>query len=705
MKIFEKAISSRSWRYIAPALLLLVVVIVVACGWFFDIPLLKTMGIGTTQTALISTACFAIAALTLLQGSPLTTWAMRSIRICAGILILVISVTASIEAVNPEFLRTVFGAANPALMMSSVSILGFILSGLALIFLGASFQGSILKRFVQFVTVISWAIGAVGILSYVVNLDYLYVTSYSMRTPFPTALMFIMLALGLNALGNEAIWNIPTRSEVSPKHIYRTIDLVLIFIVATVSLIAFGLSQGRTEQLMSDQMTMLSQNRRSFFENALAAHVGKALQAASRPAIIVDVRKVSQHGSLAIDPNRELLDASAKSFLDFGFSALAYVDADDKTLASHGDFVKQPEQSIALEGKFESTLLWKNGYVLHTKLPMADKDGLAGYLISEQRMDELTAMHRDAIRTGQTGDMVVCGLRSDKQICFPIRWNAKAASYNAYVDGKALPITRAVKGETATEMTSDFRRQRVLAALGPIGTTGLGMASKMDLWELYLPIRKQFFQAMPFLAALVAGSIWLMRKKIEPLVKSLENSRVALKHTAQHDALTGLPNRMVFNDRIEQSMTRSLRTKNLMAVMFLDMDHFKQINDNFGHKVGDAALKWFSQQLRKGVRASDTVARLGGDEFVIILENLVCEEDAEKVAMKVQECVSETNNVLPVNSLQQISTSIGIAFFRGADIDSQELLHRADTALYQSKLAGRGSYMVLDESAHLRKAS
>lgn len=701
MKFFRKADTIRYWSSIPSAILLLIVAITVACGWFFDIQSLKTMGVGTTQTAFISTGCFAIAAVTLLQGSPLTTWYMRSIRVFLGSLIVLISIGALRAAINSK----VSGSLQPAVTMSAVSILGFILSGVALIFLGATFRGLISKRFVQLVTIVSGAIGAVGMLSYVVNLDYLYVTSYSMRTPFPTALMFIILAFGLSALSHRAIWNIPHQSEVAPKHIYHTIDLVLIFIVVTVSLVVFGLSQGRTEQLMADQMTVLSQNRINFFENALNAHVGKALQAASRPAIIVDVRKVSQHVNFSSDLQRELLDASAKSFLDFGFTAMAYVGSDNKTLATQGEFVKEPEQSIALQSKFESTLLWKNGYVLHTKLPMKDKEGLAGYLISEQRMDELTAMHRDAIRTGQTGDMVVCGLRSEKQICFPLRWNTKPASYDAYVDGKALPITRAVKGETATVITNDFRSQRVLAALGPIGTTGLGMATKMDIWELYVPIRKQFFQAIPFLAALVAGSIWLMRRKIEPLVKSLENSRVALKYMAQHDGLTGLPNRMMFNDRLEQSMTRSERSKNLMAVMFLDMDHFKQINDNFGHKVGDSVLLWFSQQLRKGVRASDTVARLGGDEFVIILENIACEEDAKKVAMKVQECISEANNLLPETSRQKISTSIGIAFFRGGNIDSQELLHRADTALYQSKLAGRGSYMVLNESEHLRKSS
>lgn len=175
----------------------------------------------------------------------------------SGGLIILISAIALIGVVNPNFSGLLYGATKPVVTMNVISIFGFILSGFAFIFLGTSLKNRASRRFIELVTVVTGAIGAIGMLSYVVNLDYLYVTFYSMRMSFPTALMFVFLALGLNGLSHRTSWDVSNQLEISPKQIYHTVDRMLIFIVASVSLIVFGLSQGRTERLMSDQMTVL----------------------------------------------------------------------------------------------------------------------------------------------------------------------------------------------------------------------------------------------------------------------------------------------------------------------------------------------------------------------------------------------------------------------------------------------------------------
>lgn len=160
-----------------------------------------------------------------------------------------------------------------------------------------------------------------------------------------------------------------------------------------------------------------------------------------------------------------------------------------------------------------------------------------------------------------------------------------------------------------------------------------------------------------------------------------------LLYLAQNDQLTGIPNRSLFNDRIHEAMKRTRRNKSLMALMYLDIDYFKSINDGYGHKVGDGLLKEFARRLRASVRTTDTVARLGGDEFTIIMENLKNPVDAEHLAAKIIEHIRQEVQIDEVQL--HITTSIGIAFFSDDELDPDQLINNADKALYRAKEAGR----------------
>ncbi|MEW6683531.1 MAG: CHASE domain-containing protein [Nitrospirota bacterium] len=165
-----------------------------------------------------------------------------------------------------------------------------------------------------------------------------------------------------------------------------------------------------------------------------------------------------------------------------------------------------------------------------------------------------------------------------------------------------------------------------------------------------------------------------------------------LDYLATHDALTGLPNRTLFADRLEQALARSAWNKRLVAVMFLDLDRFKTINDTLGHDAGDRLLKTVAARLATSVRDGDTVARQGGDEFTIILIDMAQIDDVALVAQKILNAMVQP---LDLNGHQMLVTfSIGIACYPVDGTDAQTLLKHADSALYQAKARGRNNYQL-----------
>ncbi|HOI45300.1 MAG TPA: EAL domain-containing protein [Candidatus Aminicenantes bacterium] len=176
--------------------------------------------------------------------------------------------------------------------------------------------------------------------------------------------------------------------------------------------------------------------------------------------------------------------------------------------------------------------------------------------------------------------------------------------------------------------------------------------------------------------------------------KSLEDQ---LLHDAFHDKLSNLPNRALFMDRLGISLARIQRRKKyLFAVLFIDLDRFKNVNDSLGHMKGDHLLGCVAKRLLRFVRFGDTVARLGGDEFAMILEDLENESDAEKTAQRIQHEISQPYNL---GGKEVFTTaSIGIALANPRYQKPEHLLRDADTAMYRAKASGRARHAVFDES-------
>lgn len=177
------------------------------------------------------------------------------------------------------------------------------------------------------------------------------------------------------------------------------------------------------------------------------------------------------------------------------------------------------------------------------------------------------------------------------------------------------------------------------------------------------------------------------RQILEHQLVAAQKQEAAARHAAFHDPLTSLPNRVLFNDRLEHGLAQAKRHGWILAVMFIDLDGFKNINDTYGHAAGDQLLQLIAHRLKSMTRDDDTVSRHGGDEFLFLLLELKTEADATMIAEKIIQVVGEPCTIT-VNDLElnlNIKLSIGIALYPNDGFDAETLVNSADRAMYQAK--------------------
>ena len=185
-----------------------------------------------------------------------------------------------------------------------------------------------------------------------------------------------------------------------------------------------------------------------------------------------------------------------------------------------------------------------------------------------------------------------------------------------------------------------------------------------------LPIRDQ--------SGKVIGLLGITRE-----INELKKAEQDFQHLATHDILTSLPNRYLLLDRMEQSIRRANRDASLFAVLYVDLDGFKTINDRYGHQIGDQVLKEIAVRLDTNVRGSDTVARMGGDEFVVLLDSINKPENAMIVAQKLRAVITEEFKF--DKTIERVTASIGISLYPVNGVRASDLLSAADHAMYSAK--------------------
>jgi diguanylate cyclase (GGDEF)-like protein/PAS domain S-box-containing protein len=193
----------------------------------------------------------------------------------------------------------------------------------------------------------------------------------------------------------------------------------------------------------------------------------------------------------------------------------------------------------------------------------------------------------------------------------------------------------------------------------------------------------------------VTGAVIVFRD-----VSAARAMALQMTHLAQHDFLTGLPNRMLLNDRVSQAIALAPRHQKKVAVLFLDLDGFKYINDSLGHPTGDKLLQSIAKRLVNCVRRSDTVSRQGGDEFVVLLSEVERPEDPAIAARRLLQAVAEPHSI-DQHDLH-VTTSIGLSVYPNDGLDAETLIKNADTAMYQAKENGRQGYQFFKPAMNIR---
>ncbi|NMG73990.1 EAL domain-containing protein [Aromatoleum diolicum] len=247
------------------------------------------------------------------------------------------------------------------------------------------------------------------------------------------------------------------------------------------------------------------------------------------------------------------------------------------------------------------------------------------------------------------------------------------------IDGKgrnavANPALRAITGDRTVELTADCLLVRRDGSESPIEDSAA-------------PIHNRAGEAI--------GAVIVFHD-----VSKAQAMAQKMSHQAQHDFLTGLPNRMLLTERLSQAIGQAHRHRKQVALMFLDLDYFKHINDSLGHAIGDELLQSVAGRLAACVRTTDTVCRQGGDEFVILLTEIECPHDAAHVANKVLAALTEAQHI--GGHELHVTVSIGISVYPDDGTNAETLTQSADTAMYHAKANGRNSFQFFEAEMNTR---
>jgi diguanylate cyclase (GGDEF)-like protein len=290
-----------------------------------------------------------------------------------------------------------------------------------------------------------------------------------------------------------------------------------------------------------------------------------------------------------------------------------------------------------------------------------------------------------------------------------------ARTINSLPNSASLPVSRILP------LFDDMRP--FLSSFHPIDSYPLVIAVNQDLTEVlgqFQSHKDKFLISMFLLTVtillLTAGAIFMLRRQqryFDAVVRSeeekrgligqLENEKQRAYEMASRDHLTGLANRRMFMELAASHLARARRSRKHYALMFVDLDRFKSINDTLGHRVGDLLLQIVSQRMREALRESDIIARFGGDEFVILLTGLEHEPDVVAIAEKLVEVIGKPCTNLDGHDVQ-IGPSIGVALYPRDGQDLDTLIHHADAAMYQSKRVSRGSFTFFDQALNVNTA-
>lgn len=335
-------------------------------------------------------------------------------------------------------------------------------------------------------------------------------------------------------------------------------------------------------------------------------------------------------------------------------------------------------------------------YLFSVSAPILDYENrLIGVVIIEFSANSFFNQIQDYSGLGESGETLL-GKQIGNKVVFlnPLRHDPNAGmKRSVLIKGHiGRPAILGATGHIGSGESIDYRGVKVLAAWRYVPIVGWGMVAKIDESEAFKALdimRNSILSTV--LIIFVIGLILSLR-----MTKHMITPVDALEMEAHMDALTGLPNRKMLMHFLEQSLDEARLKEAIVAIMFLDLDGFKGVNDCHGHDMGDQLLKNVALRLGNAVRQSDTVARLGGDEFIILLPGAQDTKNIEKIART----IIQTLNQPFIIDEQTISVgvSIGISVFPDNALEAVTMIKRADKAMYEAKNGGKNNYKFSEES-------
>jgi diguanylate cyclase (GGDEF)-like protein len=288
-------------------------------------------------------------------------------------------------------------------------------------------------------------------------------------------------------------------------------------------------------------------------------------------------------------------------------------------------------------------------------------------------------------------------LLSSDGILFPAVFPADAMTdekgqNSAWIDGSLVAVTGVFIGKV------DERQAIRQEGIARIESFQILLRSPSDVHIVSTPSWWNGEHALDVLGLVVLtmiavlGWVGILRRQVHQQTQIIRRSEARFRHMAEHDGLTGLPVRNVLLERLEQALDEIKRQTNLLALLMVDVDNFKHINDSMGHAVGDQVLITIGTRLRESLRSTDTVARMGGDEFTVLLTGLNHPDEAQKIASHLVSTISEP---MVLQGLRvEVSVSVGVATYPASGSDVKTLLRNSDVALYKAKARGRNCYQM-----------
>ncbi len=457
----------------------------------------------------------------------------------------------------------------------------------------------------------------------------------------------------------------------------------LLFALASTLYLRGALSHAERERALAARQAALN--------DALSREVEERRQAQAtlrrREAQLMEAQRIAALGSMELDARSGETSWSGELYRILGYAPESLPPSWQAFLAR-----THPEDRELLSNRFDEALTAHQGFTLDCRIVRAG--GGERYVRTQGEFTAEAGNGERFVLTVQDiteRKSVESLLRQSHDTLSTILNNLDVVVYVVDMESDELLFVNQYARRVFGQANPDLWTERQLMTVGK-GTTGV------YVWEARNALNGRWYECRDQPITWRDGR--LVRLEIAVDITERKRMDEQIRHVASHDPLTGLPNRPLFMDRATVALARARRMATLAAILFIDLDGFKEVNDSLGHEAGDLVLREVAERLHRAVRSADTVARFGGDEFAMILTDVVGRSGVIKVAESVLTSIAHPYTVLSREA--RLTASIGIALFPHDGDTPEQLLKRADDAMYAAKGTGKNRWEFASEELELQ---